>query len=304
MRWIGKILFGILILLGSTYLIFLLFNLMPIIRYGHHLHTGGYPEWLLNAIKGDFGRSLTLGEPVIDVVKPAIARTLLLNATAFIVSLIVSIPIGILSATGKSNLSKYFTMFFTAVATAVPAYIIGLFLIYNLSTRINWFPINGMRSLLFQIRGYHNIWQEIGDIARHMILPVFAMSVVMVGTFVPFIRNALLEVLHQDYIRTAKAKGLAGRVILFKHALKNAILPFISVAAMMLPGLIMSNIFIETVFRWPGVGMMFIEAIYNFDVYLVATIVLFYAALTLLGSFLSDFLSTRMDPRIKEVIAA
>jgi len=303
MRWIGKIIFGILILLGSTYLIFLLFNLLPIIRYGHHLQTG-YPEWLFNALKGDFGISYRLGEPIADIVKPAIASTLLLNASAFIVSIFVSIPIGILSATGKSNFSKYLTMFLTAVATAVPAYIIGLFLIYNLSAHINWFPINGMRSLLFRIRGYDNIWQEIGDVARHMILPVFSISIVMVGTFVPFIRNSLLEVLHQDYIRTAKAKGLTSRVILFKHAFKNSVLPFISVAAMMLPGLIMSNIFIETVFRWPGVGMMFIEAVYDFEVRLVATIVLFYAALTLLGSFLSDFLSARMDPRIKEDLAA
>ena len=296
MRWIGKALTGILILIGTTYVVFFLFRLMMINRP----FELKYSDWIINVFRGDFGTTFRGRESVIDTIRTPIIRTLILNTSAFAVSVIVSIPIGILSTMGRSSFSKYFIMLFTALATAVPAYIIGLFLIYNLSPLINWFPINGMRSLLFQVRGYDNIWQEIGDIVRHMILPVFSMSVVMVGTFVPFIRNALLEVMHQDYIRTAKAKGLGSKSILFKHALRNAILPFISLASMMLPGLIMSNIFIETVFRWPGIGLMFIEALYHYEINLVTTIVLFYAVLTLAGSYLSEFLSARMDPRVME----
>jgi len=302
MKWLFKISSGFLILLCSTYIVFLLFELLPSMPYGFHTQHK-FTDWIFNIFKGDFGLHFRTGEPVINVVIQPVARTLLLNGTAFIISIVFSIPLGILSATGKSNFSKYLTMFFTAAATAIPAYIIGLFLIYNLSPRINWFPINGMRSLLFQIRGYENIWQEIGDVARHMILPVFAMSIVMTGAFVPFIRNALLEILHQDYIRTARAKGLSNFIILIRHALKNALLPFISVATMMLPGLIMSNIFVETVFRWPGVGLMFIEGVFLYEIYLVATIVLFYAAVTVFGSLLSDILVAKMDPRIKEDLA-
>lgn len=301
MKWLYKILSGILILFASTYVVFLLFRLLPFIPFGMQ-HK--FSDWLADVFRGDFGLHYRTGEPVMNIVLQPVARTLLLNGTAFIVSIFFSIPLGIISATGKGSLSKYLTMFFTSAATSVPAYIIGLFLIYNLSPRINWFPINGMRSILFQIRGYNSIWQEIGDVARHMVLPVFSMSFVMTGTFVPFIRNALLEVLHQDYVRTAKAKGLSKPVILIRHALKNAILPFISVATMMLPGLIMSNIFVETVFRWPGVGLMFIEGVFSYEVHLTATVVLFYAAVTVFGSLLSDILVAKMDPRIKEELAS
>lgn len=318
-----KLLTAILTLMGTSLVIFYIIDLLPYDAVSLRVPIFGanrqalieaieeslglhlpfhqrYMQWLLGLLKGDFGIVIQSEKNVIDVIKIPILRTLLLNGTAFILSFILAIPIAIFAATRSSRLTDYIFMMVTATASAVPAYIIGLFLIYNVSRYVSWLPIGGMRETMLIVKGYESVFHEIKDIARHMIQPVFAMSIVMLGTLVPYMRNSLKEVLEQDYIRTAKSKGLSKYSILFKHACKNAVLPLISLSAMLLPGLIMSNIFIEAVFRWPGIGMMFIDALYYAEIFLVSAIVLFYTSLTIIGSLLADIMAKKVDPRLTE----
>lgn len=318
-----KLLAALLTLLATTFVVFLVMELLPYDAISQRVYAFGpnrqaildalradlgldlplyqrYLNWLGDLLTGNLGISIHSKRPVTEIVVVPIARTLLLNGTSFILAVLLSVPIAVFCATRRSKWADYFSMILTSTAASIPAYIIGILLIYNFSRHISWLPISGMRTTLYIVRGYENALQEWLDVLRHMIQPVFAMTIVMLGTFVPYIRGALLEVLGQDYMRTAKAKGLTGTSILFKHAFKNATLPLISLVAMLLPGLIMSNIFIEAVFRWPGVGMLLIDSVYDAEVFIVSAIVLFYTLLTLVGSTLADIVSHRVDPRLKE----
>lgn len=321
-RFIWKTIAILLTLLGTSLVIFFVMEFLPFDAVTLRVRSFGgnrqalieamranlgvdlpvmerYFRWITGILRGDFGVSLHTEKPVLDIIFTPIMRTLLLNGTAFIVALAVSFPLGIFTATRRSRITDYFSMFLTATAAAIPAYILGLLMIFNISRYVDWLPISGMRSAIYSARGYEGLGQELMDIGLHMLQPVLAMSIVMLGTFVPFIRSALLDVLDQDYMRTAKAKGLTSWSVLFKHALRNALLPLVSLIAMLMPGLIMSNIFIEAVFRWPGVGMLLIDALYDAEVFIVGAIVVFYTLLTLLGSHLADWLNHRIDPRLK-----
>lgn len=315
---------AILLLLSTTLAVFLILELLPFDVIEYNVKDYGpnreqiladlrielgydkpvitrYFNWVSGVIRGDFGILVETRKPVINAFGIFLWRTLALNGSAFLIALIVSIPLGMFSATKKDQLADRSIMLISTVFSSVPAYIIGLLVIFNLARYVDWLPISGMRSVVLLARGYDSAMQELLDILWHMIQPVFAMTLVMLGYFVPYVRNALLEVLDQDYIRTARAKGVPGLSLLYKHALKNALIPLLAFTAMQLPSLLMSNIFIEAVFRWPGMGLMLLQAIFSAEVHLISTLVLFYTIMTIGGNWIAEGLSGWIDPRIKAV---
>jgi len=320
---IPKISFGLIILLSVTFLTFLLMDIRPVKAEVNALQNSGvtvsevesqmealgyndsihirYFRWLKNAISGDLGFYYDRNKAVTDYLFTFMGRSLLLNGVAFIVSIMISIPLGILSAIKARKTSDSVILVLTMLFTPVPSFYFGLLIVLGVVRHFpDLLPVSGIGDVILRARGYPNLWVQFTDTAHHLILPVLSISLVWIGTMVPFIRNAMLEVIHQDYVRTAKAKGLSNFIVFYKHTFKNALLPLISVASMLLPTLIISNILVEKVFSWPGMGMLFIESIYRGERDMIIAIVLFYAILVIAGNFLSDALYNKADARLKE----
>ncbi|HSN65555.1 MAG TPA: ABC transporter permease [Fusibacter sp.] len=259
-----------------------------------------YFKWFTSAVSGDLGTYYTDKKPVNYLLFMYMADSFLLNAVAFVVAISIALPMGVLAATKERKWRDHIIMVLTMVLTSVPSFYFGLLTILWVARKMPGFlPISGMGDVRLIARGYPSLWSQITDIAHHMVLPVASISLVWIGTLVPYIRNAMLEVIHQDYIRTAKAKGLAPYNIFFKHTLRNALLPLISLMAMLIPTLIMSNIFVEEIFSWPGIGMLFIESIRYGETDMMVAIVLCYAIMVILGNLIADGLYAKADARLK-----
>lgn len=318
-----KITFAILILFTVTLITFLLMDIRPVkaefsvlqkvgvtvaeieaqkeaLGYNDPLHIR-YFRWLKQVLVGDLGFYFNRNKPVNDYLFKFMGRSFLLNGVAFAVSLAISIPMGILAAMKERKASDTLILVLTMIFTSVPSFYFGLLTVLSVVRHFpDLLPVSGMGDVILIARGYPNFWVQFKDVAHHMILPVMSISLVWIGTMVPYIRNAMLEVIHQDYVRTAKSKGLTNFAVFYKHTFRNALLPLISVASMLLPTLIISNILVEKVFSWPGMGMLFIESLYGGERDMVIAIVLFYAILVVLGNFLSDALYSKADARLKE----
>ena len=323
---ITKSIFAIIILLTVTFITFYFMDLRPNnaeefalklsgstvaeieakmeeLGYNDALHTR-YFRWLGQVIKGDLGFYFNRNQPVNGYLFKYMGRSFLINVVAFILSLTISIPLGILAAMKERKARDTAILVLTMIFTSVPSFYFGLLTILWVARKFpGVLPISGIGDTILIARGYPDLWTQIQDTAHHMILPVMSISVVWVGTMVPYIRNAMLEVIHQDYVRTAKSKGLTPFKVFFKHTFKNALLPLISVATMLIPTLIISNILVEKVFSWPGIGMLFIESIRSGERDMVIAIVLFYAILVVTGNFISDALYKKADNRLKEELS-
>lgn len=258
-----------------------------------------YYRWLGKAVQGDFGMSVTSRRPVMDLVKVHLARSFLLNILAFIMIFIISIPVGIRSALKKNSFFDHIVTWITVLGTSVPSFYFALFLVYQVAGSSIDLPISGMRSTYYLVKGYPSMWTEIVDVSRHMVLPVIAMTIAGVGLVIPYVRNAMIDVLNQDYIRTAKSKGLMNRVIIYRHAFRNALIPLVSMVAVMIPTLFIGNIFIESVFSWPGIGYLFIDGLVHLSRNMILATTVFFTIATVLGNLLSDVLYSIVDPRIK-----
>lgn len=259
-----------------------------------------YITWLGKTLSGDLGTYYTDKKPVTYLLFMYMADSFLLNAVAFIVAISIALPMGVLAAAKERKWHDHVIMVLTMVFTSVPSFYFGLLTILWVARKMpGLLPISGMGDVRLIARGYTSLWSQVKDIAHHMVLPVTSIALVWIGTLVPYIRNAMLEVIHQDYIRTAKAKGLAPYSVFFKHTLRNALLPLISLMAMLVPTLIISNIFVEKIFSWPGIGMLFIESIQYGETDMMVAIVLSYAIMVILGNMIADILYAKADARLK-----
>lgn len=321
-RFTTKLFFASLILLSITYVTFFLTNLHPRhASYSKLVYTGRptseieafkeeqglndpvnekFIRWFNRAAKGDLGTYYDRNRPVTEYLPIFMGRSFLLNGVAFLVAISISIPLGVLSAIKERKWSDYIVMVLTMIFTSVPSFYFGLLTILWVARQMpGLLPISGMGTTILIARGYPSFGVQIIDVARHMILPVASIGLVWVGTLTPFVRNAMLEVIHQDYVRTAKAKGLTEYTVFFKHTLRNALVPFISIFAMLIPNLIISNIFVEQVFSWPGMGWLYINSIWGGESEMVIAITLCYAIMVLIGNFMADALYMRTDARLK-----
>jgi len=249
-----------------------------------------YWAWLKNFVRGDWGYSFVTKRPVLQEIWDRLPNTLYLTGFSLIVALIIAIPAGIISATRQYSIFDHITTTLTYIGRSMPVYYSGLLLIIIFSIWLRWFPSGGMHTLGKDF--------SIIDSLRHLFLPVLSLSTLIAAKYVRFLRTSMLEVIHQDYIRTAAAKGLHNRIIIFKHAFRNAAIPLVTVVAIDLPVLFAGALFTETVYSWPGMGRLFVDSATRFDYSIVMGIVAAIAFLVVLSNLIADAIYGILDPRI------
>ena len=240
-----------------------------------------------------WGYSLFDGRSVRDTVMDRIPATLLLGGTALIVTIVVAVPIGILAAVKQYSWADKAITTFATIGYAIPSFLLGLYLAYIGGVLLGAFPLFGMRSLSGEGAGTPL------DVAWHLVLPVSALAIQQIAGWSRYVRAKMLEVLNQDYVRTAKAKGLSAAKVTFKHALRNALIPVITLFGLTLPGLLSGAVITETIFSWPGLGQLGVLAVEQRDYPLVLAFVMVGGFAVVMGNLLADVLYGVADPRIK-----
>ncbi|HSO72639.1 MAG TPA: ABC transporter permease [Thermodesulfobacteriota bacterium] len=256
-----------------------------------------YGDWLTRLVHLDFGRSFSPDRrPVWDKIKERIGITLSLNLMSLIIILGVSIPIGVIAAYRAHSWFDQATTLFVFFGFAMPTFWLALLLIMFFGVYLDWLPISGLTSLNFR---QFSFWQKVQDLGAHVTLPVLVAAFGGLAGMSRYMRANMLEVIRQDYITTARAKGLPERVVIFKHALRNALLPVITILGLSVPGLIGGSVIFESIFAIPGMGQLFYGAVMARDYPLVMGELVIGAVLTLLGNMLADVGYALVDPRIR-----
>ena len=256
-----------------------------------------YGDWLTRLAHLDFGRSFSPDRrPVWDKIKERIGITLSLNLMSLIIILGVSIPIGVIAAYRAHSWFDQATTLFVFFGFAMPTFWLALLLIMFFGVYLDWLPISGLTSLNFR---QFTFWQKVQDLGAHVTLPVLVAAFGGLAGMSRYMRGNMLEVIRQDYITTARAKGLPERVVIFKHALRNALLPVITILGLSVPGLIGGSVIFESIFAIPGMGQLFYGAVMARDYPLVMGELVIGAVLTLLGNMLADVGYALVDPRIR-----
>jgi peptide/nickel transport system permease protein len=252
-----------------------------------------YVRWLGNAIRGDFGSSwsVAFGQPVGRLIESRLAYTLLLMGLAALVSFVIAVPIGIISAVKQYSLLDYFITGFSFFGLSMPTFWFGVMVLILFSVVWPVLPAGGGSTA-----GREGDWL---DRARYLILPVLVLALVQVASWSRFMRSSMLETLRQDYMRTARAKGLPFRDTITRHGLRNAILPLVTLLGLEIPQLFGGAIITETIFSWPGMGRLFFQGVSQNDWPLVQAITMLSAVLVVAGNLLSDVLYAWIDPRIR-----
>jgi peptide/nickel transport system permease protein len=256
-----------------------------------------YRDWLTRLAHLDFGRSFSPDRrPVWDKIKERIGITLGLNLMSMIIILVVSIPIGVIAAYRAHSWFDQATTLFVFFGFAMPTFWLALLLMLYFGVYKDWLPISGLTSLNFR---QFTFWQKVQDLGAHVTLPVLVAAFGGLAGMSRYMRGNMLEVIRQDYITTARAKGLPERVVIFKHALRNALLPVITILGLSVPGLIGGSVIFESIFAIPGMGQLFYGAVMARDYPLVMGELVIGAVLTLVGNMLADVGYALVDPRIR-----
>jgi peptide/nickel transport system permease protein len=255
-----------------------------------------YFYWLGNVLHGDFGTSYMTGQPVISEILQRLPNTLLLMVTSYVLTLLITVPLGVISAVKKGSWFDNVVTILSFAGMATPSFWLGLMLMLLFAVRLGWLPAVGMYDPLITDSGW---LARILDVVRHMILPLTTMTILNLAGITRYQRAAMLEVLNQDFIRTARAKGLPEKVVIFKHALRNALIPIVTILGLSLPGLFGGAFIIETVFAWPGMGRLGVMAIFQRNYPLIMGIVMFSAVLIMAANLLADLGYALVDPRIR-----
>ncbi|MEC5288971.1 ABC transporter permease [Aurantimonas sp. C2-6-R+9] len=250
-----------------------------------------YFIWLGNLFQGDLGRSYTLNRPVLDEVLERFSATLILAGTSLILCSIFGLLAGIASAVRQYGWTDKIVTLLVLIGISTPSFWLGLLLILGFAVNLRLFPVSGM----YAIYGGGDLL----DLLHHLALPALTLSVVATGVIARLTRTAMLEVLRQDYIRTARAKGLTERRVIFRHAFKSALVSVIPVIGIQAGFVIGGAVYIETVFQWPGIGSMLVKAISTRDLLLVQGGVLVVAAAYVLFNLIADVVQTLLDPRLR-----
>lgn len=250
-----------------------------------------YFIWLGNMLQGDFGRSFSLNRPVLDEILERFSATLILAGTSFVLCAILGILAGVVSAARQYGLADKLITFTVLIGISIPSFFLGMMMILLFAVNLRWLPVSGM----YAIYGGGGL----ADLLNHMIMPAAALATVATGVIARLSRSAMLEVLRQDYIRTARAKGVAERRVILGHALRAAMVSIIPVLGIQAGFVLSGAVYIEMVFQWPGVGRMLVDAILKRDILLVQGGVVFVAACYVLFNIAVDVAQGLLDPRIK-----
>ncbi|MDA8694758.1 ABC transporter permease [Alphaproteobacteria bacterium] len=308
----NRLLSAIPVVLGITIIVFLIISLIPGDPATAILGSYATPEnvakinkdlgldkslperyliWLGNIIQGDFGRSFSLNRPVIDEVMERFNATLILSGSAFVLCSFFGILVGTISAARQYTLTDKFITFIVLIGISIPSFFLGMMMILTFAVRLKLFPVSGM----------YAIWGggDLPDLINHLVMPSIALAIVATGVVARISRNAVLEILRQDYIRTARAKGVKERSILISHVLRVAIVTILPVLGLQAGFVLSGSVYIEIVFQWPGVGRMLVDAILKRDIILVQGGVVFVSICYVFFNIAVDVLQRVLDPRIR-----
>lgn len=256
-----------------------------------------YGEWLGRFVRLDFGNSFSQDRrPVIEKIVERLPVTISINLLSIVAILATSIPIGVYSATHRGSLFDRLTTIFVFIGFAAPSFWLALLLMDFFGVRFGLLPIAGLKSLDYDSFSYFG---KIVDLGRHLLLPIFISTFGGLAGFSRYMRSNMLEVIRQDYILTARAKGLAEQSVIYRHALRNALLPVITILGLSVPGLIGGSVIFETIFAIPGMGKLFYDGVMMRDYPLIMGILVMGAILTLIGNLLADLCYAFADPRIR-----
>jgi len=256
-----------------------------------------YWSWLKKLVRGDLGTSFSSDHrPVADKILERLPITITINVLSLLIIIALAVPIGVLSAVHQDSLFDKVTAVIVFIGFAVPTFWLALLLMIFFGIHLGWLPISGLRSLNYE---YLSAWGQLTDLARHLILPVFISAFGGLAGLSRYMRANMLEVIRQDYILTARAKGLSERQVIYRHALRNALLPAITILGLSIPGLIGGSVIFETIFAIPGMGQLFYMSVMARDYPTVMGILLIGAMLTLVGNLIADISYAVADPRIR-----
>lgn len=265
--------------------------------------------FLGNAAQGDFGQSFYHRRPVSDVIVERLPATIELSLVALIVALGTAIPLGVLAAIRKNSFLDRLATVGSLLGVSLPGFWFGILLIMLFAVKLQILPVSGRIGYSYEVEPIthlllidtllHGNFRAFGNALSHIILPAITLGLPMTAILMRVTRTSMLEVLRQDYVTFADAKGLTRRRVLFRHALKNALIPTVSVAAIETGSLLGGNMIVETVFGWPGLGRLVVESIFLRNYPLVQAAVLFYAVTYVMLNFFADILYTVLNPRVK-----
>lgn len=255
----------------------------------------GYVKWLAKAVRGDLGRSEYQKQPVVRAIGQRIGPTLLLSVTSLFFAYLIGMPIGLYASARSGSFDERCVSVLLYALFSFPGFVAGLLLQYFFAYRWGLLPLSLMHS-----DGYEQLSKvdQLLDLGKHAILPVVCYTYGSLAYYSRFIRANMAEVLQQDYIRTARAKGAGYFRVLVKHAFRNTLIPMVTLLGLTLPGLLSGAITLELIFSWPGMGLLFLESLYSRDYSLTMGLTLLFSVLTLLGTLLSDVLYLWVDPRV------
>ena len=312
---VRRLLAMIPVLLGISLIIFLLFAMAPgdaitsanphmsvaakaQLRHQMHLDQPKlvqYLYWLKGAIHGDLGTSTFYKKSVGSVINSFIWNSFILELASTIAVIVIAIPIGVVAATRQYSKFDSASSVLALISMSVPDFFVGLLLIMVLSIYLPVFPVSGMQTTGSTATGISHII----DVMYHMFLPFLVLTITSIAGIMKYMRSSMLEVISEEYIRTARAKGLREKVVIYKHALRNALIPIITLLGFTIPGLFAGAIITEQIFSWPGIGPVTMLAVTNRDYPLCMGINMLFAVLTLIGNLLADIMYAIVDPRIR-----
>ena len=327
---IKRLLISVLILLGVSVIIYTMVRLMPNnyvdTKFATQLQTGavkeedvarfkelygigdnsfkgimsGYFKWIGGFLHGDLGNSFKYDKPVAQVIRENMWISFAIAVVATFLQFLIAIPLGISSATHQYSVRDYSVTVFTMLGLSLPTYFFAAVVIKIFSVNLGWFPANG---LLYATKDYADTFAgfmtKFGDVVHHLVLPIFVSVLLSLGGLMRYTRTNTLEVLNADYIRTARAKGLSEKTVIYKHAFRNTLIPLATLLAGILPSLFGGMLITEQVFGIDGIGRLAYQALISGDIPFIMGYNMFLAVLSVIGTLLSDIMYSIVDPRVK-----
>ena len=256
----------------------------------------GFISWCGRAIRGDFGDSWKWTVPVIAKFKDSVWLSFIMGGIAFVLELLIAIPLGIISATKQYSKTDYTITIIALTCFSLPTFFFASLLKLVFAVKLHWFDLGGLIG-----RTYEQLspWGQFWDKAAHLVLPIVTLVVISIGSLMRYTRTNMLEVLNADYIRTARAKGLSERKVIYHHAFRNTLIPIVTIVGGSLPGLFAGALITETLFSLPGIGFVSYQSMVSGDIPFSMFYLVFLAILTLLGNLISDILYAVVDPRVR-----
>ncbi len=270
-------------------------NLKKLYGLDKPLHVQ-YADWLVRFVKLDFGKSFVDGNKVIDKITERIPITITINILSLIVTFCIAVPIGVLSATRQFPIFDKLTTIFVFIGFSTPHFWLALICMIVFGVTLGWLPISGIQSI--DVSGM-SFLERLADWTRHLILPVGISAFGAIAGLSRYSRSSMLEVIRQDYIRTARAKGLKEAQVIVRHALRNALMPVVTILGLSVPGLIGGAVIFETIFSIPGMGQLFYQSTMSRDYPTIMGILVIGAVLTLIGNLAADISYALVDPRVR-----